>query len=425
MNFEPVEAIADAILFEGYILYPYRASAIKNRQRWHFGTLYPMDFAEAQSATDSWRFATEVLIEAEETATLTVRVRFLQLTSAKNKQVLRWEEGFARNRTIERMGIPELSNRISETFDLSGLSPDEIRHASPGLTERPRLARLTLSIDHLRGKLYCLHASVSNESPVGQGELSCEALQDVAFHSAHLLLGIEDGTFVSLLEPPAGLGADAQACKHDGVFPVLAGEPGNRSRMFCSPIILYDYPQVAPESTGEFFDSTEMDEMLALRVLTLTDEEKVEMRSIDRRARMILERTESLPEGRMASLHGAIRELERAMEPESTDNGNNEIKTGDPFVERPRLESVSVFGVELRKGDRVRLWPQKKADIMDMALEGKVAVIEAIEEDLEGNAQFAVVVEEDPGRDMGILRQAGHRFFFSPNEIEPLQLEVR
>jgi hypothetical protein len=113
------------------------------------------------------------------------------------------------------------------------------------------------------------------------------------------------------------------------------------------------------------------------------------------------------------------------MEPESTDNGNNEIKTGDPFVERPPLESVSVFGVELRKGDRVRLWPQKKADIMDMALEGKVAVIEAIEEDLEGNAQFAVVVEEDPGRDMGILRQAGHRFFFSPNEIEPLQLEVR
>jgi Ni2+-binding GTPase involved in maturation of urease and hydrogenase len=85
---------------------------------------------------------------------------------------------------------------------------------------------------------------------------------------------------------------------------------------------------------------------------------------------------------------------------------------------------VTVFGVELRTGDRVRLWPQKKADIMDMVLEGKTAVIEAIEQDLEGNVQFAVVVEDDPGRDMGMLRQAGHRFFYSPEEVEPMRMEA-
>jgi hypothetical protein len=82
-------------------------------------------------------------------------------------------------------------------------------------------------------------------------------------------------------------------------------------------------------------------------------------------------------------------------------------------------ESVRVFGVDLRVGDRVRLWPQKKADIIDMALTGKVAVIEAIEQDFEDQIQLAVVLDDDPGREFGMMRQPGHRFFFSPDEVEP------
>ena len=82
-------------------------------------------------------------------------------------------------------------------------------------------------------------------------------------------------------------------------------------------------------------------------------------------------------------------------------------------------ESVRVFGVELRVGDRVRLCPTKKADIMDMALAGKIAVIEAIEQDFEDQVQLAVVVDDDPGREFGMMRQPGHRFFFSPDEVEP------
>jgi len=85
-----------------------------------------------------------------------------------------------------------------------------------------------------------------------------------------------------------------------------------------------------------------------------------------------------------------------------------------------RLESVSIFGIELKTGARVRLWPQKTADIMDMALKGKVAIVEAIERDFEDRVQLAVVLEDDPGRDLGMLRQPGHRFFFSPEEVEPL-----
>ena len=86
------------------------------------------------------------------------------------------------------------------------------------------------------------------------------------------------------------------------------------------------------------------------------------------------------------------------------------------------LESLTAFGVALHPGDRVRLWPQKKADIMDMALKGKVAIVEAIERDFEDQVHLAVVLEDDPGRDLGMLRQPGHRFFFSPEEVEPLAL---
>ncbi len=93
----------------------------------------------------------------------------------------------------------------------------------------------------------------------------------------------------------------------------------------------------------------------------------------------------------------------------------------NPFEEtKPAPESVSVFGVTLRVGDRVRLWPQKQADIMDMAMKGKVAIIEAIEQDFEDQIQLAVVLDDDPGREFGMMRQPGHRFFFSPDEVEPV-----
>ncbi len=93
----------------------------------------------------------------------------------------------------------------------------------------------------------------------------------------------------------------------------------------------------------------------------------------------------------------------------------------NPFEEAAAPpESVRVFGIELRVGDRVRICPKKKADIIDMALAGKIAVIEAIEQDFEDHIQLAVVLDDDPGREFGMMRQPGHRFFFSPDEIEPV-----
>ena len=159
--------------------------------------------------------------------------------------------------------------------------------------------------------------------------------------------------------------------------------------------------------------------MLALRVLTLTDKEKDETRNVDDRARRILERTETLPQDFLMKVHGAIRGLRPVSGSPAADEQSVEtfpIGDWDPLA-----ESVRVFGSDLKVGSRVRLWPQKKADIMDMALEGKAAVIEAIEQDFEDNIQLAVVVDDDPGREFGMMRQPGHRFFFSVEEVEPLE----
>ena len=208
--------------------------------------------------------------------------------------------------------------------------------------------------------------------------------------STHTLLGVREGAFLSLLDPPEEYRAAAAACRNIGTWPVLAGREGERSLMLSSPIILYDYPQIAPESAGDLFDGTEIDEILTLRVLTLSEEEKKEVSAGDNRARGILERTEALPPEALARMHGAIRGLRNASK------------------------------LNFREGDRVRLHPRKKADIFDIALDGKIAIVESVESDFENNIHLAVTVEDDPGRDFGVARQIGHRFFFGPEEVELL-----
>jgi hypothetical protein len=421
MNADSVEKIADAILYEGYLLYPYRPSSLKNRLRWNFGTLYPRSFVERPSSGESCSLQAEVLLQGNAGSRLSVRVRFLRFVPGKSDDGQEWNEGLIQTETLDRISLADLASGLDRAFPLPAPAPAEgLRTAS---TAEPLFGRLVLHCVLLRDGIWRLQAVFSNETPLSAHELaSAKAPQTRAFVSSHLLLEVEEGSFVSLLDPPADLTADAAACVNRGVFPVLAG--GDDAHMLASPIILYDHPQVAPESSGDFFDGTEMDEMLALRVLTLTDEEKAEVRQGDRQGASILQRTETLPGEQFLKLHGAVRGLRRVT-PGEKDEIHGRMEPWNPFEpETPPLESVQVFGVDLRCGDRVRLWPDKQADILDIAMKGKVAVIEAIEQDLEGKIQFAVVLEDDPGRDMGLLRQAGHRFFFGPEEIEPLRTEA-
>jgi hydrogenase maturation protease len=179
----------------------------------------------------------------------------------------------------------------------------------PAVSQALQIA-LTIGAQMLEDGACKLRIEVQNTTPLPSGaEAMREEALPLSLVSAHLVLGVTNGEFVSLLDPAEAYRASAAACSNTGVFPVLAGEEPDRRMMLCSPIILYDYPKIAPESAGDFFDGTEMDEMLTLRVLTLTDAEKEEMRSGDPRARRILERTESLTEDAMLKAHGVIRGL--------------------------------------------------------------------------------------------------------------------
>ena len=146
-----------------------------------------------------------------------------------------------------------------------------------------------------------------NTSPAQYGWRE-EALYS-SFISTHTILGVEDGNFISLLEPPDELRDHVAQCRNEGTWPVLVGEPGARDAMLSSPIILYDYPQIAPESPGALFDGTEIDEILTLRILTLTDEEKRQMSQLDQRTREILERSDSIAPEEFMKLHGILRPI--------------------------------------------------------------------------------------------------------------------
>ncbi len=322
MNFEGVEKIAAAILYEGYILYPYRPTSIKNRQRWNFGTLYPREYAEAQRPAEPFRLVAECLAVAQAEAALDIKVSFLQLirqqqsawTSNTESQrhladpSLAWEEAVERTSEHHQLRLRALiGSPLMLTLHMDAAGLPQGRSSEP-VSEL--MARLTVGAEALSDGACKLHLEFENTSALLSGAAAKreEALPH-SFVSAHVLLGITGGEFVSLLDPEEAYRASAAACANAGVFPVLAGVEPDRTRMLCSPIILYDYPQVAPESAADFFDGTEMDEMLTLRVLTLTDAEKQEMRDGDPRARRILEQTEASTAESLMKAHGTIRAL--------------------------------------------------------------------------------------------------------------------
>jgi hypothetical protein len=226
--------------------------------------------------------------------------------------------------------------------------------------------------------------------------VSADARQSV-LHAAHVSMRIEGGAFVSVIDPPAELRDVADACENDGLWAFLAGPVGDRSLAVCSPIIVYDHPDIAPESPGDSFDATENDELLTLAVLAMTEPEKRAMAATDPRARELLRRSEALG-ARLDDLHGAVRSF----------------RTAEP----PRLR---VGGTLVGVGDRVDLAPAGR-DSMDAALTGQRATVVDIRVEANGREHLVVVVDGDPGRDFGLVEDGlGHRFFVSPSEVRPVR----
>jgi len=265
--------------------------------------------------------------------------------------------------------------------------------------------RVTVAATHLAPGLARLTARIENRTPRPSDP------QPAAMMSTHFVLRAEGGSWVSLTDPPEALRDAASGCRQEGLWPVLVGEPGTAEVMLASPIILEDHPRIAPESPQDLFDGTEIDEILSLRILTLSDAEKAELRRTDPRAAALLDRTEALTPDEFLRLHGTLRDPGAGAEPPA------DLQIwGEPEP----LEAVPWIHGTLRVGDRVRLCPAPGADVMDLCLGGRSARVESILQELEGRVQVAVLVDDDPGADLGEQRLPGHRFFFQLHEVAPL-----
>ncbi len=323
MTGDPVDLIARAVLYEGYLLYPYRPSALKNRQRFTFGVLYPEAFCRARpDGSDAWQLRAECPVRGGGDARLAVEVRFLQLVGRQDPFARTAEAAIERRVGVDAGRIEDLiaQGGVRRAFAFDPVEPGEpAPGGGTGSVGGPEAAGAPAEEAGVRGEVrvdavdagpgvWKLTVRVANLSSIAAGVSRDEALEH-SLASTHAVMRVEGGELVSLTDPPDALRDVAAMCANAGVWPVLVGEEGSRDCMLASPIILYDHPQIAPESAGDLFDGTEIDEILALRILTMTDEEKREARESDERARQILDRTEALEPEHWARLHGAIRGL--------------------------------------------------------------------------------------------------------------------
>ncbi len=331
---------------------------MKNRQRWTFGGLYPEDYVRTQANGDVSGNQTECLVRGTLETVIEVVVRFLHLTARRVGEVEKgvrnlfsarepapekapdtffdffdgfrpvetlqvgeqlfhsWQEAEEREVAFGEVTVKELLDcpqRVSFAFpggrrmELLRQTDEEI--AGVMVREQQTVeGEVEAQAAEVEDGLFRVTVRVENRTPMaGSAHVHRDEAVLRSLASSHTLLGVRRGEFVSLLEPPERWREVAAACRNVGVWPVLVGAEGQTDTLLASPIILYDYPQVAAESPGDFFDGTEIDEMLTLRILTLTDEEKFAMAAVDGRARALLERTENMERDQMLGLHGTIR----------------------------------------------------------------------------------------------------------------------
>ena len=445
-SFELARKVADAVLYEGYLLYPYRASAAKNQARWQFGVLMPRLWSE-HGPDEPWATQTECLLEPEEATTVRVLVRFLHVQAktvevvdveagtfhqadtlpVDGSELVPWDEAAELEVAVEAPLARLLEGELATPFERpGGRRVEPVNSAAGRLVGRtvrrrwPVLGSVKLSAERLEGPYGLVRLRLVLENATAWNDPGAD--RSVALrHSlvaAHSLIGIDQGVFLSLLDPPEWAKPAAEACQNLHTWPVLIGDEGRRDAMLSSPIILYDHPTIAPESPGDLFDATEIDEILTLRTMALTEEEKREARATDERAAAIIDRVDNMPPELLERLHGAVRYLKGV---EGTEEEEPElVPWWDPGADRtvsPETDGVVVAGVTVARGSRVRLRPGQRADAQDMFLAGRLATVEAVFLDVDGNRHLAVTLDEDPAADL--QRWHGRFLYFSPDEVEP------
>jgi hypothetical protein len=443
--------VADVVLYEGYMLYPYRASSDKNRLRWQFGVLVPPNASSHLGESSFTR--TEVLCEPGSGATLRLKARFLHVMT-RAVEVRSADGAFTPVQSLtigetEHISWEEAVEReVEADFPIAALltaiagMPFEF----PASTEVEELdgARIVRRCATLRGLITAsatlldgpfgavrLRVVVSNTTPSDSAQTRQSALA-TSLIGAHMLLGMAEGRFLSLTDPPAWAREATDALVNEGAWPVLIGDPERRDTMLSAPIILYDFPSIAPESQQPLFDGTEIDEILTLRTMTLTDDEKRQARATDARVGGLLDGVDTMPPELLDRLHGTIRYL-RHVTGDGTSGGEHDLVASDgvvapptpwwdPSVDgavNPEVDTVVVNGAAICKGSRVELRPRLNGtDAQDMFLVGKTATVQAVILDVDGSHHVAVTVDGDPANDVHVAQ--GRFRYFAPTELRPL-----
>lgn len=419
---DPALAVANAVLYEGYILFPYTASANKNRLRWQFGVVVPEAYA-AQGTGETAVMQTEILLSCGAETRLSVRVRFLQVETrcvqalsgssfatveslhVDGRRYVTFDEGIEREVALELRPIVASAAAPIAFADEERVEP--LRESDGTLRgrivrrRRPLHGRVTVACEAVPDlpETRKLRVSVVNTSEVVPGERS--AALRTAFVSTHTLLHASGGRFLSLLDPPAEAARETDSLRNRHTWPVLVGDGSDDAQrsalVLSSPIILYDFPEVASQTRGDTFDLTEIDELMMLSVQSLSEGEREEARATDPRAREIVERAERFGAADLTDLHGVL--------------------------DIPSMDCVFVGGTKVAKGSTVRLHPKRRADVWDAFLEDKLATVRAIHQDVENQMYVAVTVDDDPASDLHDWY--GRALFFYPDEVEPIAMAER
>lgn len=502
--FAAARSVADTVLYEGYVLYPYRASARKNQLRWQFGVLVPVPCADIDGPERNFN-RTEVVVVAGADPTIDLRVRCLQVQRrsveaatpaggfvAADSVVVdgtplsAWDEALDHEIDVSGVALRSLvDNPRTIPFELAECDGSELlrdaggatvgrvrRHAEPVsgsvVLEAVRVQAAPESIgeptDILR--LSVRVANLTSWPPAGgEGSQGRETVMRYSLVAAHTVLAIEDGTFISSLDPPDEHRQAVADCTNEGTFPVLVGglsSSQSEPLVLASPIILYDHPAIAPESDGDLCDATEIDEILALRVLTLTDEEKSEARATDPRSAAIVDRCDSMTPDAWSLLHGTFRPIGDGLPPEldipdlgghdglglpdrldlpdgldlpasliwegsgtpvpaGSGEGSEAVPWWDPGVDGavdPWTDTVSILGVEVSKGTKVRLAPSRRADAHDLFTRGMMATVAGVFNDVDGDQHVAVILDDDPANDLYAWQ--GRFLYFATDEVIPV-----
>jgi hypothetical protein len=498
MSLDQVRAVADTVLYEGYLLYPYRATARKNQVRWQFGVLGPPGAAAQGVGEESGMSVQCLLVGLSDAAadrprfslSVRTRLRFLQLQTrtverydgqggcfvpvdelaVNDERWLSWDEAVEQEVVLDH-SAEDLRRGTSREVVIEGHEDVEVLAAATGSPSSGDVAgrivrrrwtlhaRVTATTTRDEGctRLDVRVDNVSQEHPEDPDNSSRDTAIRTSLIGTHLILEADGARFVSVIDPPEPAAAAARRCVQHRCWPVLAGErpvPEGQDPeaadgeavtsavVLASPIILYDFPEVAEQSTGALFDSTEIDEILTLRVMTMTDEEKAEARATDPRAREIIDRCDDLSPESLQQLHGILRNphamssgpVARAAPgpgpgPTVTDIrnvdppvfGEPDVPWWDPAADeavRPEVDTVVIDGVPVSKGSLVRVHPSRRADAQDLFFADRVAKVTAVLSDVDGGVHVALVLADDPAADLHDWY--GRYWYFAPDELEPL-----